>query len=65
VDPLIITTLSAKIADFNRAYELDGMSIEEFEDFGASRITLRQFLAADADLDALVRDVIVPLVRTN
>lgn len=60
VDPRIIETLSAKIPDFNRAYEVDGMVVEEFEDFGSSRTTLRQFLAADADLDALVRDIIVP-----
>ena len=60
VDPRIIEALSAKIPDFNRAYELEGMAVEEFEDFGSSRTTLRQFLAADADLDSLVRDIIVP-----
>lgn len=49
-----------RIPDFNRAYEVDGLSIEEFEDFGPTRKTLRQFLGADADLDALVRDLIVP-----
>lgn len=49
-----------KIEDFRRAYEVDGMTPEEFEDFGPTRKTLRQFLAADADLDALVRDIIVP-----
>ena len=36
------------------------MTVEEFEKFGPTRKTLRQFLAADADLDALVRDIIVP-----
>ena len=60
VDPRIIETLSAKIPDFNRAYEVDSMTVEEFEDFGSSRTTLRQFLAADADLDSLVRDIIMP-----
>lgn len=60
IDPRIIETLSAKIPDFNRAYEVDGMAVEEFEDFGSYRVTLRQFLGADADLDALVRDIIVP-----
>ena len=33
---------------------------EEFDAFGATRRTLRGFLQADADLDALVRDVIMP-----
>ncbi|HEY8721339.1 transaldolase family protein [Pengzhenrongella sp.] len=60
VDAKIIEALSAKIPDFVRAYEVDGMTIEEFEDFGSVRVTLRQFLAADADLDSLVRDIIVP-----
>lgn len=49
-----------KIEDFRRAYDVDGMTVEEFEDFGPTRKTLRQFLQADADLDALVRDIIVP-----
>jgi transaldolase len=36
------------------------MTIEEFDRFGATVTTLRQFLDADAKLDALVRDIIVP-----
>jgi transaldolase len=60
VDPRILEALATKVPDFNRAYDVDGMTIEEFEDFGSCRATLRQFLAADADLDALVRDIIVP-----
>lgn len=49
-----------RLSEFRRAYDLDGMSPDEFADFGAARNTLRQFLDADAQLDALVRDVIVP-----
>ncbi|EJZ85426.1 hypothetical protein HMPREF9241_01426 [Schaalia turicensis ACS-279-V-Col4] len=49
-----------RIPEFHRAYDEDGMTVEEFEDFGATRKTLRQFLQADANLDALVRDIIVP-----
>lgn len=49
-----------RIPDFVRAYEVDGMAIEEFEDFGPTRKTLRQFLQADADLDQLVADILVP-----
>ncbi len=48
------------LSEFRRAYEIDGMAPEEFEGFGAARNTLRQFLDADAQLDALVRDVLVP-----
>jgi len=36
------------------------MSHAEFDDFGATRTTLRQFLEADEALDQIVRDVIVP-----
>ncbi|HET9103779.1 MAG TPA: transaldolase family protein [Solirubrobacteraceae bacterium] len=60
VDPLIIATLSERLGEFRRAYELDGMTPAQFDDFGATRATLRQFLDADAKLDALVRDIIVP-----
>jgi len=60
VDPRIIAELTERVPEFRRAYEPDGMTIEEFEDFGATRVTLRQFLDADAKLDALVRDILVP-----
>lgn len=49
-----------RIPDFNRAYEIDGMTIEEFETFGPTVRTLRQFLAADNDLDVLIRDILIP-----
>ncbi|GAB2557541.1 transaldolase family protein [Leucobacter ruminantium] len=49
-----------QLSEFRRAYEPDGMSVDEFLDFGATRNTLRQFLDADAKLDALVRDAILP-----
>ena len=59
VDERIIAALR-DLTDFSRAYEPDGMTPEEFDDFGATRTTLRQFLEADAKLDALVRDVLIP-----
>lgn len=49
-----------RIPDFSRAYDEDGMTPEEFAAFGPTAKTLRQFLDADAKLDALVRDLIVP-----
>ncbi|MGO1538904.1 MAG: transaldolase family protein [Leucobacter sp.] len=49
-----------QLSEFRRSYEPGGMKPGEFEDFGATRDTLRQFLDADAKLDALVRDVILP-----
>jgi len=59
VDPVIIDALLT-IPDFLRAYEIDGMSHAEFDEFGATRKTLRQFLEADQALDQIVRDVIIP-----
>ena len=38
----------------------DGLAVADFDTFGATRRTLRQFLTAAADLDALVRDVLLP-----
>jgi transaldolase len=61
VDEQVVASLSEKLPDFLRAYEPDGMTAGEFEDFGPTRVTLRQFLEADAKLDALVRDILVPL----
>lgn len=59
VDPGILAELS-RLEQFRMAYEPDGMAPADFERYGAARTTLRQFLDADAQLDAFVRDVLVP-----
>lgn len=59
VAPEILDEL-CRLEQFRMAYEPDGMAPEEFESYGAARVTLRQFLDADAQLDAFVRDVLVP-----
>ena len=56
----VLDTLYDKLPDFRRAYDTDGMAPAEFQDFGATRKTLRQFLAACAELEAIVRDVLLP-----
>ncbi len=61
VAPEIIDELTRNLPDFTRAVEPDGLTPEEFADFGATRQTLRQFLAANAELEQLVRDVVVPV----
>jgi transaldolase len=60
VDAKIIETLYERLPDFKRAYDIDGLTIDEFDSFGPTLRTLRQFLEADAELDALVRDILVP-----
>lgn len=59
VEPRLIEAL-ASIPEFNRAYELEGLAREEFDSFGPTRTTLRQFLTADEELDQIVRDVLLP-----
>ncbi len=60
VEKTIVEELSKKFADFRRAYMEDGLSIEEFDRFGPSRRTLRQFITACHELDGLVRDFLLP-----
>ena len=59
VDPAILADL-ASMPEFVKAYQEDGMTPDQFDDFGATRKTMRQFLAADAELDSLIRDVLIP-----
>jgi transaldolase len=60
VDPMLVDRLLARFPDFRRAYSEDSLTVEEFDYFGPTLRTLRQFCAACADLNALVRDVIIP-----
>jgi transaldolase len=60
VPPKMVEELSRKFADFRRAYTEDGLAIGEFDSFGPTRRTLRQFIAACHDLDGLVRDILIP-----
>jgi transaldolase len=60
VDPEIVKQLLTHFSDFQRAYSEDGLSNEEFDSFAPTVRTLRQFVAACADLDGLVRDVMLP-----
>jgi transaldolase len=60
VDPQLVDELLGHFDDFGRAYSEDGLSVTEFDHFGATRRTLRQFCAACADLNAFVRDVLIP-----
>jgi transaldolase len=60
VDPKVVQALYDHLAEFRKAYDPDGLTVEDFDSYGATARTLRQFLAANADLEALVRDVVVP-----
>jgi transaldolase len=60
VDPNIVEDLSRKFGDFRRAYSDGGISVDEFDAFAPTRRTLRQFITACHDLDAVVRDFMLP-----
>jgi transaldolase len=60
VDTKIVDLLYNKFSEFRRAYDENGIAVEDFDSFGATRRTLRQFISAVADLDAIVRDVMLP-----
>ena len=60
VNPKIIDELSKKFKDFCRASTEDGLSLQDFNSFGATRRTLRQFIKACYDLNALVVDTLIP-----
>ncbi len=59
VAPAVLRELEGKFPDFRRAFEEGGMRDEEFDTFGPTRRTLRQFSKAVDDLVALVRDLLV------
>ena len=59
VAPAIVDDLYRRFADFKRAYDVDGLRIDDFDSFAPTRRTLRQFLGAVDDLRRLVRDVMI------
>ena len=56
----LVDDLLRRFPDFSRAYEPDGLTADQFDDFPPTRRTLRQFLGACDDLRALVRDIMIP-----
>jgi transaldolase len=60
VDGAIVDELLERSPEFRLAYAPDGLAIDELETYGAYQRTMRQFLGALADLQADVRDALVP-----
>ena len=60
VDPALIEDLLERVPDFRRAYDPEGMVPAEFETFGASARTLRTFIKSYHDLQAAIRDLVLP-----
>jgi transaldolase len=59
VDREIIAELEKKFVDFRRAYDEKGMTVEEFDGFGATVATLRQFCQATSKLIAKIQDMML------
>ncbi len=60
VDPAIVDELLRKFPEFRRSYAEDGLSLSEFDTYGPTVRTLRQFLEATHELSLRVRDVLLP-----
>jgi transaldolase len=60
VDRAIVSELLERIPDFRRAYEPDGMTVGEFDAYGATVRTLRQFIKSSHDLTGAIRDIVLP-----
>jgi transaldolase len=60
VEARIVESMYHLIPDFRRAYEPDGLSIAEFDDYGATARTLRAFISSYHDLMNLIRDFMIP-----
>lgn len=56
VDPEIIAELYDRIPDFRKAYDEDGMTVEEFDTYGATVRTLRGFIGSYHELIQVIRE---------
>jgi len=60
VDARIVSELSKKFPDFLRAYTDGGLAVEEFDTFGPTVRTLRQFIEACHELESQIREIMLP-----
>ena len=56
----IVDELYRKFPDFRRAFDADGMTLAEFDGYGATVRTLRAFIGSYHDLIAVIRDLMLP-----
>lgn len=60
VDPCIVADLYRRFADFRRAYDPDGLSVNDFDTYGPCVRTLRSFISSYHELLGFVRDFMLP-----
>ncbi len=56
----IVDYLYTHFDDFKKAYDEDGMTVEEFDSYGGTVRTLRGFIQSYHDLQGLIRDFMLP-----
>ena len=56
----VVDQLCDRLPDYRRAYDADGMAVEEFDGYGATVRTLRGFVGSYQDLVAVIRDFMLP-----
>ena len=56
----IVDYLYTHFEDFRRAYDENGMTVEEFDSYGGTVRTLRGFIQSYHDLQGMVRDFMLP-----
>jgi transaldolase len=52
--------LYGEFAEYRKAYDEEGLTLDQFDDYGPTRRTLRQFVRGYQDLAAMVRDILLP-----
>lgn len=60
VDSRILNELLNKFEDFRKAYYEDGLTIDEFDTYGATARTLRGFIKGYEELLGIIRDFMLP-----
>jgi transaldolase len=60
VDPAILNEMLTKIPDFRKAYESDGMTIKDFDTYGATVRTLRGFVGSYHEVQGVIREIMLP-----
>lgn len=60
VDPRIVSEMFARIPDFRMAYAADGMTVDQFDTYGATVRTLRGFVASYHEVQGVIRDFMLP-----
>jgi len=60
VDEKILAEMLARIPEFRKAYEVDGLTLDQFDTYGATVRTLRGFVASYHEVQGVVREFMLP-----